>query len=70
MQAQSDQIAGWSDKTIKKIRGVLLRALTEAGYIDTVMSTNLNPVLISQELEDRIRENGDSQALAAFNCFR
>ncbi len=70
MQAQSDQIAGWSDKTIKKIRGVLLRALTETGYIDTVRSTVLNPVFISQELEDGIRENGDSQALAAFNCFR
>ena len=66
MQAQSDQISGWSDKTIKKIRGVLLRALAETGYIDTVRST----VLISQELEDGIRENGDSQALAAFNCFR
>ena len=70
MQAQSDQIAGWSDKTIKKIRGVLLRALAETGYLDTVRATVLNPVLISQELEDGIRENGDSQALAAFNCFR
>lgn len=70
MQAQSDQISGWSDKTIKKIRGVLLRALAETGYIDTVRATVLNPVLISQELEAGIRENGDSQALAAFNCFR
>ena len=27
LQAQSDQIAGWSDSTIDKIRGVLLRSL-------------------------------------------
>ena len=70
LQEQSDDVAGWSDSTVYKIKGVLMKSIEEAGLIDTVKSTTLNPFLISEELESGIRENGDLAALPAFNCFR
>ena len=70
LQAQNDQIASWSNSTISKIKSVLKRALVETEYIDSTRATKLNSILISPELEDGIRRNGDTAALAAFNCFR
>ncbi len=69
LQAQSDQIAGWSDSTIDKIRGVLLRSLVETEQLDSTRSTSLHPILISEELKTGMMRNGDREALIAFNCF-
>ena len=69
LQAQSDQIAGWSDSTIDKIRGVLLRSLVETEQLDSTRSTSLHPILISEELKTGMMRNGDREALVAFNCF-
>lgn len=70
LQEQNDSVASWSDSTINKIKQVIMRSLVECGYLDSVRSTQLNPVAISPELEDEIRESKDTVALAAFNCFR
>ena len=67
---QNDEIAGWSDNTIKKLKQVLNKCLIETEMIGGVRDTALNPILISQELERGIREAGDTGALAAFNCFK
>ena len=69
LQAQNDSIAGWSDNTINKIKSVLVRCLVETEYLDHIKSTTLNPILLCEELEQGIRENDDTDALPAFNCF-
>lgn len=70
LQAQENSVAGWSEATVNKIKSVLVRSLVETEYLDSVRDTTLHPVLLSEELEQGIRENGDYDALPAFNCFR
>lgn len=67
LQAQNDAVAAWSEGTVSKIKSVLVRALVETEYLDTIRSTVLNPVLLCEELEQGIKANGDYEALAAFN---
>lgn len=69
LQAQNDSVSSWSDKTVNKIKSVLIRMLAETEYLDGIRSTTLNPVLICTELEDGIQANNDYEALPAFNCF-
>ena len=66
---QDDNVASWSDKTVQKIKQVLVRILVENEYLDNNRADRLNPVLISSLLEERIRANGDNAALIAFNCL-
>ena len=70
LQEQSDTVSSWSETTIKKIKLVLTKSLVECEYLDSLKSTQLNPVMIAPELEDELRANHDLSALAAFNCFR
>lgn len=70
LQEQNDAVASWSDATINRIKQVLTRTLVECEYLDSTRATQLNLVNISPELEDEIRANNDTAALAAFNCFR
>ena len=70
LQEQNDDVATWSEQTIKKLKQVLTKCLVETGMLDNVKDTTLNPVFISSELETGIRENKDLTALAGFNCFR
>lgn len=69
LQEQNDAVASWSDQTINKIKQVLIKSLVECGYIDSNKSEILNPIFIVPELEDEIKANNDTAALAAFNCF-
>lgn len=70
LQEQNDDVAAWSEQTILKLKQVLTKCLIETEMLDSVRDTTLNPVFISAELENGIRENNDLTALAAFNCFR
>lgn len=70
LQEQNDDVAGWSEKTITKLKQVLTRCLIETQMLDGLKDTTLNPVFICAELEAGIRENNDLTALAAFNCFK
>lgn len=70
LQEQNDDVAGWSELTISKIKQVLTKVLVEAQMLDTVKSDRLNPLFLCDELEEGIRANNDIEALAAFNCFR
>ena len=69
IQEQDDEVAGWSDATIDKIKQVLNKVLIENEYIDGPRATKLNPVMICSEVENAIRANGDEVVLPAFNCF-
>lgn len=70
LQAQNDEVAGWSESTILKISQVLVKILVETGILDDVRAQRLNTPLLCEELEKGIRENKDTEALEAFNCFR
>jgi hypothetical protein len=69
LQEQDDYVAGWSENTLKKIRQVLARMLTENEYLDDIKADHINPVWLDPALENAIRNNGEERALAAFNCF-
>ena len=69
LQEQDDYVAGWSESTLKKIRQVLARMLTENEYLDDIKADHINPVWLDPALENAIRNNGEERALAAFNCF-
>lgn len=69
LQEQDDGVASWSEATITKIKQILARILVENEYLDTVKAMHLNPVLLSQLLENAIRQNGDAMMLPAFNRF-
>ena len=69
LQEQNDNVAGWTEQTIQKIKSVLVRILVENSYLDSNRSVTLNPVLIVPLLEAKIREAGDLAALPAFNCL-
>lgn len=69
LQEQDDLVASWSDKTIYKIRQVIIKVLVENEYLDNFNASKLNPVLINPILENSIREAGLEIALPAFNCL-
>ena len=66
---QDENVAGWSEQTVKRIRGVLHRCLTETGYLDDMRTEKLNPVLLPMEMENELRENGLRAFLPAFNIL-
>ena len=59
----------WSESTIKKLKQVLVRFLVECEYLESPRSGQLLPVYLYPELDEVIRQKGDKDALAAFNCF-
>ena len=69
LQEQDDDVASWSDSTIKKLKQVLLKTLVDNEYVDSTKADKLNPVLISPLLENAIRASGQELALPAFNCL-
>lgn len=69
LQEQNDEVASWSDSTIKKCKSVLNSILIETEYLDSAYSDTLNPVLIDLDLKSVLIENRDYASLAVFNCF-
>lgn len=59
----------WSESTVKKLKQVLVRFLVECEYLESPRSGQLLPVYLYPELDEVIRQKGDTDALAAFNCF-
>lgn len=70
LRAEDEVVASWTDATVAKLKGVLVKMLVETDYIDNARSETLKPVLISSELERGIIANDDLDALPAFNRFR
>mgnify|MGYP000709713934 CR=1 FL=1 len=69
LQEQSEQVAGWSEVTIKKLISVLSGLLKDTGYIDGPNAKRLNEMLIDHKLKEKIVENGDRNMLPAYNYF-
>ena len=70
LQELNDDVAGWSEGTITKIKQVLTKCLVETQMLESARTTTLNPIFISEELENGIRANNDFNALVAFNCLK
>jgi hypothetical protein len=70
LQEQNDDVAGWRETTIVKLKQVLIKCLVETEMLNNVRDETLNPILISEELEAGIYENNDLDALSAFNSFK
>lgn len=69
LQEQDDYVASWSESTVNKIRQVIIRILVENEYLDNIRADHINPVWLNPVLETAIRNNNETQALTAFNCF-
>lgn len=69
LQEQNDAVAGWSEKTITKLKQILARVLVETEYLDSIRAQELNPVYPYPILENAIRSNHDDFMLPAFNTF-
>lgn len=70
LREQNDDIAAWSEQTLRKLKQVLTKCLIETEMLDSYSASELNPIFISAELESGIRESNDLMALSAFNCFK
>lgn len=69
LQEQNDDVASWSEETVKKCKSVLNRIIVETEYLDNAKSEILNPVLIDFEIKEVLIEKKDYASLAVFNCF-
>jgi len=69
LEEKEHAVGEWSEATVKKLKQVLVRFLVECEYLESPRAQLLQPVYLFPELEDAIRAKGDTEALAAFNCF-
>lgn len=67
VQEDYDNIAQLSDATMGKVKQVLRNGLVQCGMLRSARSSELVPIALDLDVEDGIRELGDTDALAAFN---
>lgn len=67
LKLENENVASWSDLTINKIRSVLVKCLSDTGFLNNIRSTKLNIVYLNEEVLECIKENNDFDALKAFN---
>lgn len=65
---QNEDVASWSEQTIKKLKVVIRACLRETEYIQGTEET-LYPVLLGDEFAAAIKEAGYRHFLPAFNVF-
>lgn len=68
LQEQNDDIASWSEATIKKCKQVLMRLLLENEYLENRKATQLNSIYLDSYFKSIVSDI-DSVALCAFNSF-
>lgn len=69
LQEQSDQVAGWSTSTVKKIISVIMGILVQNEYLENARSTKLQPVYLQSDVRKIILQHGDASLMPAFNAF-
>ena len=67
LRTENDEASEWTDATINKIRSVLIKILSDTGYLTTIKSTELNYITLFDEVQECINQNCDFEALCAFN---
>ena len=68
LQEQNDDIASWSEASIKKCKQVLMRLLLENEYLENRKATQLNSIYLDSYFKNIVSDI-DSVALCAFNSF-
>lgn len=68
LQEQNDDIASWSEASIKKCKQVLMRLLLENEYLENRKATQLNSIYLDSYFKSIVSDI-DSVALCAFNSF-
>lgn len=69
LQQENEEIAQWTESTMKKIKTVLVKCLSETGYLNSINDKTLNAVYLYDEVLESIKENGETYILPAFNYF-
>ena len=67
VQEDYDNISQLSDVTMGKVKQVLRNGLVQCGMLRSARSSELVPTVLDPDVEDGIREIGDTDALAVFN---
>ena len=67
LQYENEMVASWSEITINKIKSILVKCLSNTGYLNSIRSNTLNSIILYDEVLECIKENGDYEMLIAFN---
>ena len=62
---QSDEVAGWSEASVKKLKNVYIRNLVDAGLLEDAKNRNVKNIILSSKVEKIIRDNGMETYLKA-----
>lgn len=62
---QSDEVAGWSEASVKKLKNVYIRNLVDAGLLEDAKNRNVKNIIISSKVEKILRDNGMETYLKA-----
>lgn len=62
---QNEDIAKWSDKTVKKLKQVFEKALRDSGIFHEKNSRVLHPIILEEELKSYLIQLGDTRYVRA-----
>ena len=62
---QSEEIASWSESSIKKMKQVTMKALYECGMVENIRTGDMRRISISQNLKDHLISIWDKEYLIA-----
>ncbi len=62
---QSDEVAGWSEASVKKLKNVYIRNLVDAGLLEDAKNRNVKNIILSSKVEKMLRDNGMETYLKA-----
>lgn len=56
--SQSDEVAGWSEASVKKLKNVYIRNLVDAGLLEDAKNRTVKNIILSGKVEKMLRDNG------------
>jgi hypothetical protein len=63
--AQSEEVAGWSEAGIKKLKNCYLKNLADAGLIESTKTREIRHALLNYRIEELLTKNGMSAYISA-----
>jgi hypothetical protein len=63
--AQSEEVAGWSEAGIKKLKNCYLKNLADAGLIESTKTREIKHALVNYRIEELLAKNGMSAYINA-----
>jgi hypothetical protein len=63
--AQSEEVAGWSESGIKKLKNCYLKNLADAGLIESTKTREIKHALVNYRIEELLVKNGMSAYISA-----